>query len=266
MVNQLFSGTRVRRSGFVFCAGVLLVFAHFSIARAGLFGSKEIASTWNASAVVEGTQSAWYEFSLLTKNELSVAVSNDEKNLYVYVAAWDSDAAAQLSGKFGQAFTVWLDGKAGKKKVYGIRLKVKASEENAEVSLSTKAKSEEKKIEGKKEIPYVAVIVDEKGPVSTLKADGVAFRTGFNWGLKPMFEFKFPLEKVLSKSAGFIGIGFETSKIDNSILEEISGPASAGIGTGPETKGHHKSKAVSPEASQPETIGFWLKIKLASKP
>ena len=266
MINHMRPPLNLRKTGAEFCAAVL-VLAAASAASAGLFGPKEIASTWNAAATVEGTEAGWYEFGLTEKEGLAVAVSNDNMNLYVYAAASDRDLAAQLSGKFNQTFTVWLDGRGGKKKVYGIRLEVKPGKEPKEARPEPpKAQSGEKKKTEEKEIPYLAVIVDKKGPISSLEADGAAFRSGFSGRSKPMFEFKFPLNKVLP-GGGLVGIGFETSKIDDSVLAELRRAEGGVIGGGdPFKSGRHKGKIVSSGPSLPEPIDFWLKVRLASKP
>lgn len=112
------------------CAAISLTLLMGSAVSAGLFSSKEIPSAWNDLFVkVDGDGTEWDAYTMTEKDGLSVSAANDDKNLYIYVAAMDRDSTAQLSGMFKQTFTLWLDGTGGKKKAYGIKLVIKDGRE-----------------------------------------------------------------------------------------------------------------------------------------
>ena len=225
------------------CAAMGFALVMASAACAGLFGAKEIPSTWNASTItLDGVGMEWDEDKMTEKDGLSVAAANDDKYLYIYAAALDRDSSAQLSGKFKQTFILWLDGKGGKKKNYGIKLAVMGGKEKQgeDRPRPHDEQSGERKAPEPRTIStvsYEASIVDAEGTLSSLEVEGVEFKSGLNRKKRPAFEFKVPLAKLISKNAAFVGAGFETSEIDESATpgkkDSEIGWRGGGMGGGP---------------------------------
>ncbi|HBA60514.1 MAG TPA: hypothetical protein DCZ92_06800 [Elusimicrobia bacterium] len=258
---------------------------------------------------VDGDGADWEADAMTEKDGLSVSAANDDKDLYIYVAALDRDSAAQLSGMFKQTFTLWLDGKGGKKRVYGINLEVKGGKEKQKEDRpqppdeqSAERKAPEQRMVST--VSYEASIVDEDGPLVSLEADGVEFKSGLNRKRRPVLEFKIPLAKLISKNIEVVGVGFEASEITESAMPEkknygsgseggrSGGPGGMGGGSGMGGPGGGRGGpppgggsgmggpggssgggpgmggpggAGSSAPTLPDPISFWLKVKLASK-
>lgn len=265
---------------------------------AGLFSTKPVAAVWNEGAVkVDGDGSEWKVDAITEKDGLEVAVSNDGQDLYVYVAARDRDTAAQLTGMFKQSFTLWLDAKGAKKKAFGIKV---TPEMKRPVGGT---RQEQPKMSSSPKPAYTAgLVADEKDEAAPL--EGVEFKNGLTRRERPAFEFKIPLEKLTAKAGDIVGIGIETSKIDESAMPKMEGgPAGSrpsgrgggrgdgfgpppggmpgggggemggpgggmmggGPGGGPGGGGRPSGGPGGQEASLPSPLDFWLKVKLAVK-
>ncbi len=305
------------------CCAASLALVMGTAAGAGLFSAKEIPSAWNDSTVkVDGIGGEWDTDAMTEKEGLSVAAANDGKDLYIYAVAADRSSAAQLSGAFKQTFTLWLDGKGGKKKVYGIRItaqSAKSNESEARTLPPGEQQEERKRPEARviSTVSYEADMVDAEGSIGTLETEGVEFKSGLNRKKRPVFEFRIPLAKLTAKDSTGIGIGFETSEISESAMPAkkeqgarsgggmeggpgggmsggpgggMGGEPGGGMGGGPGggmggghgggmgggpgggmgggpgggMGGGHGAMGESAPAL-PDPIGFWLKIKLASK-
>ncbi|MCX5786235.1 MAG: hypothetical protein NTX59_11160 [Elusimicrobia bacterium] len=304
MKNRISSYSGTGRLGVRLCAATGFALIMASTACAGLFGAKEIPSAWNESAIkVDGDGAEWDADGMTEKGGLAVSAANDDKNLYIYAAALDRDSAAQLSGIFKQTFTLWLDGKDGKKKVYGIKLEIKGvkEKEGEAKTQPSQEQSWERKMPEPRAVSYEAGIVDKDGPLFSLDSEGVEFKSGLNRKKRPVFEFKIPLAKLISKNVAVVGAGFETSEITESSMpgkrnsesgseggrsggSGMGGPGGrsgggrrgpppgggSGIGgpggisdNGPGMGGPGGANNSAP--TLPDPISFWLKIKLARK-
>lgn len=284
----------------VFCAALCLAGA--APAAAGLFSAREIPSAWSDPAIkVDGSDSDWDADAVTEKEGLAISAANDDKYLYIYVAALDKDSAGQLSGRFGQTFTLWLDGNGGKKKVYGIKLSAKAPQEKAERPGTPDEAAEGKKRPEPKQVSYSAVMVSAGGEeLNAPETDGAEFKAGLNRKRRPVLEFKFQLAKVPGKPGPHVGLGLETSDMDKSAMPAargsgpedgyggrrdgrrmggtppaggpgggMGGPPPGGMGGGPGggagMGGGQGGPSGNGEPSLPDPINFWLKIKLAGK-
>jgi len=207
-----------------FCAASGLAVMLVSAVSAGLFGTKEIPSAWNASTItVDGAGTEWDENGMTEKDGLSVAAANDAKYLYIYTAAMDRDSSAQLSGMFKQTFTLWLDGKGGKKKAYGIKLEIKGGrqqQKEGRAQMPGERTADRMPAEPRtiSTASYEASIVDADGQIGTLASSGVEFKSGLNRRKRPVLEFKIPLAKLMEKVPGVVGVGFVVSEIDESAM------------------------------------------------
>ena len=276
------------------CGAMSFVLLMASTACAGLFSAKQIPSVWNDSSIkVDGDGAEWDAAAMTEKNGLSVSASNDEKNLYIYAAALDRDSSAQLSGVFKQTFTVWLDGKGGKKKAYGIKLLIKGgrqlrtedSRQMPEERAADKTPAEPRTVST---VSYEASIVNTNGSLGTLDSAGVEFTSGLNRRKRPLFEFKIPLTELI-ENTGVVGVGFVASEIDESVIpvKQGFGKSSGGgrggrgmgggpgggmgggpggdMGGGPPGGGMSSGPGGGGAPSLPDPIDFWLNVKLASK-
>lgn len=270
-------------------------------ASAGLFSAKEVPAAWNDSAIkIDGSAAEWDEAAFTEKSGLAVSAANDDKYLYVHISALDRDSAGQLSGRFKQTFTLWLDGDGGKKRSYGVKLTPKTPSGKEERPSGQDAGSGDKKRPEPKAASYSSVILSDGGDgTNSLEADGVEFKAGLNARKRPVLEFKVPLARVFDKTGQFIGLGVETSDIDSSAITVdrgsrpeggpggrgggqgmggtppaggpgggMEGPPPGGMG-GPgrgEGMGGGPGGSAGDNAAQlPDPIGFWLRIKLAAK-
>ena len=221
------------RHKLVLCAATGLALAMASTACAGLFSTKEIPSAWNDSSIkIDGDGTEWEAAAMTEKDGLSVSAANDEKNLYIYAAASDRDSAAQLSGMFKQTFTLWLDGKGGKKKGYGIKLEIKGGrklQKEGRPQMPGELSADRMQAEPRtvSTFSYEASIVDADGPLGTLDSAGVEFKSGLNRRNRPVLEFKIPLAVLMEKAPGVVGVGFAASEIDESAM-----PVKQGFGNG----------------------------------
>src|SRR3989338_810273 len=224
-----------------FCAAAGLTVVLASTVSAGLFGTKEIPSAWNASTItVDGAGTEWDVDGMTEKDGLSVAAANDAKYLYIYTAAMDRDSAAQLSGMFKQTFTLWLDGKGGKKKAYGIKLEIKGGrqpQKEGRPQMPSERSADRRPVEPRtvSTSSYEASIVDADGQIGTLDSSGVEFKSGLNRRNLPVLEFKIPLAKLMEKASGVMGVGFVSSEIDESAMPQGfgNGPGGGRGGRGP---------------------------------
>ncbi|HNW44872.1 MAG TPA: hypothetical protein PKI19_10235 [Elusimicrobiales bacterium] len=197
-------------------------------AAAGLFGTTEVKSVWNESEIkIDGSATEWADADPIEKGGLGVVAANDGSNLYLYVTALGREAEGQLSGRYKQTFTLWLDGKGGKKKAYGIKLTPQMPEmkrpvgerPSAPPSDSSSQSRGERKMSEARVSSYTAVIVDAEGEtLAALEDDAVEFKAGLNKKKRLMFEFKLPLAKLFEKTGETIGVGVETSEIDESAM------------------------------------------------
>ncbi|MBI5745242.1 MAG: hypothetical protein HY952_11920 [Elusimicrobia bacterium] len=280
------------------CAATAIAFVMASTACAGLFSAKETPSAWNDSSIkIDGDGVEWDAAAMTEKDGLSVSAANDDKNLYIYAAAMGRDSAAQLSGMFKQTFTLWLDGKGGKKKVYGIKLEIKGGrklqKENRPLPNDGATDRMPAEPGTVSTVSYEASIVGADNPLGTLDADGVEFKSGLNRRKRPVLEFKVPLAMLMEKTPGVVGVGFVTSEIDESAMPSKQGfgngpgggmgggPGGGGMGGGPgggirgggpgggmgggPGGGMGGGPAGGSAPSLPDPINFWLKVKLASK-
>jgi len=271
-------------------AATAIAFAMASNACAGLFSAKEISSAWNDSSIkIDGDGAEWDAAAMTEKDGLSVSAANDEKNLYIYAAALDRDSAAQLSGMFKQTFTLWLDGKGGKKKAYGIKLDIKGGrqlQKEGRPQMPAERSADRMPAEPRtvSTVSYETTIVDADGPIDTLDSSGVEFKSGLNRRNRPVLEFKIPLAKLMEKAPGLVGVGFAASEIDESAMPikqglgnssgggrsgrgpggGMGGGPGGGMGGGPEG-GMGGGPGGGGPPSLPDAIDFWLKVKLASK-
>lgn len=286
----------LRKSGTVLAVSLAAAALLAAAANAGLFGAKPIAAVWNEAATkADGDGSEWKADAMTEKDGLEIAVSNDGQDLYVYVAARDRDTAAQLSGMFKQSFTLWLDSKGAKKKNFGIKVTPEIKKP------ADGARQEPPKMWSSPKPAYSAGLLagDSK---AAAPLEGIEFINGFTRRERPVFEFRIPLEKLTAKNGDIVGIGIETSKIDESARpgmeggpsgrpgrggargggfgpppggmpggggRELGGPGGGmmdgGPGGGPGGGGRPKGGPGGQEASLPSHLDFWLKVKLAVK-
>lgn len=287
----------LRKSGTVLALHLAAAALLTATANAGLFGSKPIAAVWNEGAVkADGDGSEWKVDAMTEKDGLELAVSNDGQGLYVYVAARDRDTAAQLSGMFKQSFTLWLDSKGTKKKTFGIKVTPEMKRPEGGI------RQAQPKMGSSIKPTYTAGLVADNDDEAT-PLEGVEFKNGLTRRERPVFEFRIPLEKLTAKTGDIVGIGIETSKIDESAMPkmeggpagrpggrgggrgegfgpppggmpgggggEMGGPGGGmmggGPGGGPGGGGRPSGGPGGQEASLPSPLDFWLKVKLAVK-
>ncbi|OGR37198.1 MAG: hypothetical protein A2X29_06900 [Elusimicrobia bacterium GWA2_64_40] len=278
--------------GLSFAAAALLVPA----ANAGLFSGKPLPAAWNdAAAKADGDGSEWKVDAMTEKDGIEIAAANDERDLYVYVAARDRDTAAQLSGMFKQSFTIWLDPKGTKKKTFGIKVTPEMKRP------AGAARQEQPKMGSSRKPAYTAGLVEGEDE-EAIPLEGVEFKNGLTRRERPLFELRIPLERLTAKAGDIVGIGIETSKIDESAMPKTEGgtagrtgrggargegfgPPSGGMpgggggemggpgggmmgggpGGGPGGGGRPGGGSGGQETSLPSPLDFWLKVKLAIK-
>lgn len=194
------------------------------------------SSAWNEGSVkVDGAAGEWDEESITEKDGLAVAFANDDRDLYVYVAALDKDASAQLTGRYKQTFTLWVNGKGSRKKTFGVKLSPghrpagvppKGAEKDpssAAPAAGTPPAMDDEQAGPPAEraastVTYAMAIVDAEAELGALADDGVEFAAGLNRRKRTVFEFKVPLSLVTVKGKDVLSIGFETSEIDSSAM------------------------------------------------
>ena len=272
-----------RKSGVPLALSLAAVALLAATADAGIFSAKPILAAWNETAVkVDGDASEWKVAEMTEKDGLEVAVANDGLDLYVYVAARDRDTAAQLTGRFKQSFTLWLDAKSAKKKGFGIKI-------TPEIKKPAGGVRQEEPKTGSSHNPAYIVGLVAGDAAEAAPLEGIEFKNGLNRRERPVFEFRIPLEKLTAKAGETVGIGIETSKIDESAMPKMEGgPAgrpggrggARGEGFGPTPggmpgggggmggPGGGNRPGGAPgvqEASLPSPLNFWLKVKLAVK-
>lgn len=249
----------------------LLVIIIFLLSSHFLYGSDQLKvnSQWrDCEIVVDGRDIEWPEKVLVKKDEISIGVLNDKNYIYVCFISQSREIDTQLLELLGQSFTVWFDPDGGQNRTFGLCLSLGIKElfgpemgRNREPDLAELKKALEN---SQKKIGSLKVLVPGKEPSETFVVPEVHdIYVKMEFGDKKLvYELKIPLTQdkkhhyaIETKAGQIIGLGFETSKIDQKLIgDKMPGrrpPDDQGMPPG----GTQKT---------PECFQLWTTIKLAS--
>ena len=216
-------------------------------------------SLWlDRTIVIDGNADDWKSQEQDDAEGLGFAFANDDKNLYILVAPHTKSTKAQMAGSYGQDFIIWLDPKAGKAKILGIKLHAPTSQA----------------------VRDVEVVADSATVPVVLANDDVEVRIGPT-NERGVLEGRIPLSCLGLNPPQKISVGLETSlpktlpgrieKGASSWAHEKDQDQGAGAGSGGGGMRHGRrgggGGSRHPSGQKGEDfspIEFWIRLTLAS--
>jgi hypothetical protein len=254
----------VLQAGMLVCAGLLLAGCE----------TFTLLSHWRATNIaIDGNDVEW-QGSMTQYGNLYIGAANDDRFLYLCLAATEKRTKAQLMGLFKQDFYVWFDPKGGRNRTFGLKFSndsplMKESLVNKVNYLRTPVFQ----IIAEEMMNNLEVeILKDNYPVAMLAdAKGIDVATSISLhGRKLIYELKVPLEQSVEHSFAIaaatgtvISIGIATSNVDKGYVREPLDQASVENGmAGYRIVAARPEMQVEHETIQP--VRFWGRVRLAA--
>lgn len=245
-------------------------------------GQVEIESRWRTSdIVIDGSAGDWG--GLLWSIEdtgVFVGVLNDDQNVYLCVESADRGATDEA---LRRGLTVWFDPKGGKGRILGLRFPLGKGWNEFEGPRGRRPDAERGEEEpdagelpGRRpeiradEIEILGPGRDEKSRMPLNRLKGIEISMGMESGIL-VYELKVPLAKTAdipyaasAAPGGFLGVGFESSKIDLSSVLSGGGRMTPRIGGRMPGRGGMMGGRGVQNIDLPERFKLWLKAHLAA--
>ncbi|MFC2173259.1 hypothetical protein ACFLU6_11600 [Acidobacteriota bacterium] len=203
----------------------------------------KMKSKWLEGEVsVDGVRTEWKDAATyLEKDDVAVGLLNDETHLYVALITGRSDLERQLQMR---GFTLWLDSKGGKKKSFGIQYPLGMMAMREGMQRDSESKSGERpdyQEMRKKSLASLDIIgpeKDERQRFAVDETEGIEVAFANSDGMF-VYEIKVPLVRseqypyaAGTEKTGKIGLGLETTPIDQDAMRKKMGQRGGGRGGG----------------------------------
>ena len=237
---------------------VLIVLA-VAPARAFWWGPSYKSLWLDRTISIDGNADDWRAQEQDDAEGLSFAFANDDKNLYVLVVPHTKLMKAQMAGSYGQDFVIWLDPKAGKDKLIGIKLHAPSPDAQRDVE----------------------VLADTAAVPAMPVGDGAEVRMG-PADERGVLEGRIPLRLLGTNPPQKISVGFETSRpekwpgrIEKSAsaagrekdqdpgTEAGMEPGGGGMRRHRQGGGGHARRPSGPAGEDFSPIELWIRVTLA---
>jgi hypothetical protein len=237
--------------------------------------------------VVDGKATEWSGYGLSSWDGFSFCVLNDEENIYLYLVPGRRDVKAQVTGLFGQSFTIWLNAKGRERKGLGVRF---TFDQDRSSPFRGRGGDDRTAPRGAEAPPPLMELLMPGNMTFPLllpsAASNVEAKTGIN-GSEVVFEVKVPIAELNIVNREF-ELGLETSKIEKEYIPDLRGNdnmmerrpqgpfgdgdgpggGGGGPGRGGMPAGMEDGRRTSPRERSdqpPKPIRLWTPVRLADQ-
>jgi hypothetical protein len=254
-----------------------------AVSLTGCGGSVELASVRNDRTImVDGNLADWQNIPMHTdKNNVTTAVCNDDKYLYLLISSPEREFQMQF---IGRGFTVWFDPRGGEEKTLGIHFPLggRRPQDGSREASSNPEEISRRMLESATELEILGPGKDERYREPVAEEKEVLAKASFSNGTL-VYELRVPLRSegghpyAIGATGGSpVGVGLEVavpSEEQMSQWRERAGssgegterPEEGGRGYG-QGRGGRGGRGGMPPGSRgrPEPYKLWMNVKLAA--
>ena len=171
---------------------------------------------------IDGDDYDWRMIELEQYKEFYIGFMNDDNDLYVFLGSREKGVKEEMTGAYGQTFTVWFDPSGKKGKNTGIRFYLKKHPMGTSGRLSEEYSSAQNLTDMIEKTELIRPGAAGSTAAVSLADENISAALGAV-RRQVQFELKIPIKLVAPvEKKGRIGVGFEISDLDNDAKEELN--------------------------------------------